>query len=171
MTTTTPTSGTTRPPATSRQTTGTTPTTMPAATAAPTTTKGSARTLAKGTAVGIGLALVANAVVFLVGDLGAPIRVITGWAPDGTDLRIGDVVGATVALTIVGTLALWALERLRADGFRLWTGVAAAFAVLSILPVLRLDIDGGSKVALSVMHLVVGAAAIAGQSVARRARS
>lgn len=86
---------------------------------------------------------------------------VTGWEPDGAYyLGVGDVIGATVALAAIGTMALWAFERFRDDGFREWAIVAALVAVVWILPVLRLDIDAGSKVALSAMHLVVAATAI-----------
>lgn len=126
------------------------------------------RGLVRGTVLAAGLALVANAGVFLLGAAGAPIRVITGWAPDGTDLRYVDVVVATVSLLALGTLVLAVLERVRSDGFRVWSVLAVAFAVLSVFPVLRLDIDAGSKVTLGVMHVVVGLAAVAGQRLARR---
>jgi hypothetical protein len=63
------------------------------------------------------------------------------------------------------------LERFRTNGFRIWVVVAAVLAVGSILPVLRLDLDAGSLVALAAMHLTVGAAAIVGQVVARRGRA
>lgn len=124
-------------------------------------------TLARGTGYAVVAALAVNAVVFLLGAAGAPVRVITGWAPDGTDLRYVDVVLATVSLLLVGTAVLWLLERFRDDGFRLWTVLAVGFTVLSIPPVLRLDIDSGSKLTLTVMHLVVGAAAVLGQRLAR----
>jgi hypothetical protein len=127
-------------------------------------------TLGRGTALAAGLALAANAVVFLAGDRGAPVRIVTGAEPGGADLTFGDVAVASVALLIVGTLALALAERVRRDGsgFRLWAIVAVAFAVLSIVPVLRLDIDAGSKVVLGLMHLVVGAAAVAGHVLVRR---
>jgi hypothetical protein len=123
--------------------------------------------LLRGTGVAIGLALAVNLVVFLAGTAGAPIRVITGWAPDGTDLRYADVVVATVVLLAIGTGVLWLLQRWRDDGFRLWVVLVVAFTLLSIPPVLRLDVDAGSKLTLAVMHLVVGAAALLGQRGAR----
>jgi hypothetical protein len=126
------------------------------------------RVLVRGTVFAAVAALAVNLVVFLLGDAGAPVRVITGWAPDGTDLRYVDVALATVSLLVVGTLVLGLLERLRADGLRVWSAIAVGFAVLSILPVLRLDIDAGSKLTLGVMHLVVGVAAVSGQRLARR---
>jgi hypothetical protein len=148
-------------------------TTTSATTPATTTSTGSAgsataRTLAKGGALAIGLAAVTNAVVYLVGDAGAPIEVVTGAEPDGTHLLLGSVVMASVIAAAIGTFALWAFERVRRNGFREWAVVAALVAVVSIPPVFRLDIDAGSKLSLSIMHLVVGAAAIAGHLVARR---
>jgi hypothetical protein len=128
----------------------------------------STRTLVRGGAIGTGLALAANLVVWLVGHIGAPTRVVTGWAPDGEDLSIANVVVTTVVLVLLGAALLWVLERRRADAFRIWVIVAAVFAVASIPPVLRLDIDGGSKLALAAMHLATGAAAIAGQAIVRR---
>jgi hypothetical protein len=125
-------------------------------------------TLAKGTALGVGLGLTANLVVFLVGQAGAPTRVITGWSPDGADLDAGSVAGTTIALSLVGALALWAFDRFSAQALRRWSILAAAVGVFSILPVLRLDIDAGSKVTLAVMHLVVAVTTIAGHAVARR---
>jgi hypothetical protein len=144
-----------------------TDTTIPATPATAPAAPGTA--LAKGAALGVGLGLAANLVVFLVGQAGAPTRVITGWAPDGTDLDVGSVVLATISLSLLGTAALWAFDRVSANAFRRWSMLAAAVAVLSILPVLRLDIDAGSKLTLAVMHLVVGAATIGGHALARRA--
>jgi hypothetical protein len=125
-------------------------------------------TVVRGTALAAGLALLANLAVFLVGDVGAPVRVVTGNSPDGADLRFVDVAVATVALLAVGAVALAVLERFRDDGLRIWTVLAVAVAVLSIPPVLRLDTDAGSKLVLAVMHLVVGGAAVAGPRLARR---
>jgi hypothetical protein len=142
-------------------TTATTATTRPTA---------AGRRVAAGTAAGVVLVTVANAAVFLVGDIGAPVRVVTGWEPDGVAMRLADVLVASVTWVLIGAAGLWLLERFRADGFRIWTGLAIAIAVLSIIPLFRLDIDAGSKVTLSVMHLVVGAAAIAGHALVRARR-
>ena len=49
-------------------------------------------TLATGAAIGAGLALLATLVVYLIGAAGAPIRVVTGWQPDGADLTLVEVV-------------------------------------------------------------------------------
>jgi hypothetical protein len=71
----------------------------------------------------------------------------------------------------VSTVALPPLQRRRANGFHVWVSVAAVVAVVSAVPLLRLDIDAGSKVALSAMHLSTGLSAIAGHAIARRRSS
>jgi hypothetical protein len=114
--------------------------------------------------------LLVNTAVYLVADVGAPVEVVTGWEPDGAELRLVDVIGAAVTWVVIGGAGLWFLERFRADGFRLWTVLAATIAVVSIIPLFRLDIDAASLVALSVMHLVVGAAAIGGHALVRARR-
>jgi hypothetical protein len=45
----------------------------------------------------------------------------------------------------------------------------AVLAVATIAAPVSLDIDTGSKVALALIHIAVGAAAIVGQALARRA--
>jgi L-lactate permease len=125
--------------------------------------------LVRGTLFGLGLALIANAIVFAVGSVGAPIQVVTGSASAAAaDLRLGEVIATTVVALLLGTLALWLFDRRRGDGLRSWTVVAAVVAVLSALPLLRLDVDAGSKVALVTMHLATGAAAVVGHTLARR---
>ncbi|MGD9704424.1 MAG: DUF6069 family protein [Acidimicrobiia bacterium] len=49
-----------------------------------------------------------------------------------------------------------------------WTLTASLFAAASAVPLTRLDVDRGSKIALASMHLATGAAAIAGHAIARR---
>jgi hypothetical protein len=132
-----------------------------------TVTSTATRTLAKGGALALGLAVVANVVVYLAGDAGSPIEVVTGAEPNGAHLLLGSVVMATVIASAVGTLTLWAFDRFRRNGFREWAVLALLVAVVSIPPVFRLDIDPGSKLSLSMMHLVVGAAAVAGHLAVR----
>lgn len=124
--------------------------------------------LALGTALGLVLAVAGDMVLHLVGNLGAPVRTVTGWAPDGADLRVAEVVTTAVTAVLLGTGALWLMQRRGADRFHLWVRLAVAAAVVSALPLLRLEVDAGSKVTLVAMHQVTGAAAIAGHAVARR---
>lgn len=125
------------------------------------------RTALLGASIGAGLALAGNLAVFAAGNAGAPIRVVTGGSPGGTDLALNEVVATTLVAVYAGAVLLALLGR-RADRFRLWTGLAAALAVASAVPLWRLEVDTGSKAALTTMHLLTGAAAIAGQVAARR---
>jgi Family of unknown function (DUF6069) len=136
--------------------------TVAAAPAAPTApaTRPPTGVLARGAALAVAAGLAVNAVVFAAGAAGAPIRVVTGAAPDGTDLTYGAVALSTVLLSLLGSGALWLFERARPGSARAWAGLAAAVGVLSIPPVLRLDIDAGSKLSLAVMHLAVAATTI-----------
>jgi len=134
----------------------------------PPTTRSAPRTLAIGTAISIGLALAVNLAIFLVGNLGSPLQVATGGEPAVADLELGAVVVATVVWLVIAAVGLAVFERVLANGFRAWAGVAAVLVAATIVPVLALDIDGGSKLALTLMHITVGAAAVVGQAVARR---
>ncbi len=126
------------------------------------------RTLGGGAALTTGLGVVVNAAVLLLADRGTPVRVVTGWRPGGAELRLVDVVGASLAWLLVATAGLWLFDHLGARGFRTWAIAAWAVALLSIVPVLGLDIDTRSKAVLATMHLVVAAAAVGGHLVARR---
>ena len=82
------------------------------------------------------------------------IRVVTGWSSStGKDISFGEVVGTClVSIVLGGLLFSWMLRR-RADGLRRWIVVAAAVAIVSAIPLYRLDIDTGVKeFALSSMH-------------------
>ncbi|MEY2570248.1 MAG: hypothetical protein QOE63_598 [Acidimicrobiaceae bacterium] len=123
--------------------------------------------LARGAALGTAGSVLANAAVFALATRNDPLRVVTGWQPDGTDLALGAVLGTSIAFVLLAAAVLWGLERLRADGFRLWAILAGAVATLSIAPLFGLDVDNRSKLALAAMHLVVGGSAIGGQAIAR----
>ncbi len=125
-------------------------------------------TVARGVALGAVLGLAANTLAFAIGKLLGPVRVVTGSHPEGADLTYVSVALATVAGITAGGALLWAFVRRGADRYKLWTGVAAAVAMLSSIPLWRLDIDAASKVMLTTMHLLAGASAIAGQHLARR---
>lgn len=124
--------------------------------------------VALGTAIGVGLGLTANMLAFGLGALIGPVRVVTGSHPQGTDLTYTSVALATVVGIAAGGALLWTLVRRGADRYNLWTAIAAAVAVLSSIPLWRLDIDTTSKMALTTMHLLAGASAIIGQHATRR---
>jgi hypothetical protein len=125
-------------------------------------------TIATGSAIGAGLALLATLVVYLIGNGGAPIRVVTGWQPDGADLTVVEVVIASITWVMIGAVALWLMERRLTHAFRRWIVLAGATTIVSLVPLLGLDVDAGSKLALCAMHIVTGASTIAGQALARR---
>lgn len=145
-------------------------TTTPSATETSSTTPSSA-TIVKGGAVGIGLALVANIVVFLIGNAGASLQVVANGDKTPSDLPLGAVIAASLVPLIVGAVGLRLFERFRVDGYRIWVALAAVLAVVSVAAPITMDTDSGSKVALTVMHLATGAAAITGHALARRRRS
>jgi len=126
--------------------------------------------VALGTLWGAVAALVVNVTIWLVGHTGEPIRVVTGWAPDGADLTLIEVVATTlVAIGLGGVLLGWMQRHF--DRFRAWSIIVASVAVASALPLWSLDVDTGSKFTLSCMHFATGACAIAAQFTARRAAS
>jgi hypothetical protein len=144
--------------------------TSTAATATPTRLQTRARSATgRGVVLGLAFALAADSIVYAIGNAGAPIRVVTGWSSStGKDISFGEVVGTCLVSIVLGGLLLsWMLRR-RADGLRRWIVVAAAVAIVSAIPLYRLDIDTGSKIALSSMHLLTGAAAIVAQLITRR---
>ena len=139
-------------------------TTATASTTDQTTTPG---TIAKGAGIGAGLAVIANLVVFAIGNAGAPLRVITNGAKP-SDLAVGLVIAASIAPVIVAACGLWVFERFLTNGFRVWAITTMVLALVSIAAPMGLDIDTKSKFALALMHLAVGASTVVGQAVARR---
>ncbi|MFM2077087.1 MAG: hypothetical protein RJA49_977 [Actinomycetota bacterium] len=124
-------------------------------------------TTVRGGVFGVALAWVLTSLVFVVGNMGAPIRVVTGWAPDGADLRVIEYVLTAAIAVALGAALLWAMERRGRDRLRAWTAIVALVAGGSTLPLWGLDVDRGSKWCLTLMHLLTGAAAVAGQRLAR----
>jgi Family of unknown function (DUF6069) len=120
-----------------------------------------------GGAVGTALALPGTGAISGLGRLGAPVRVVTGWAPEGADLSVGEVVGTVVVSVAVGAALLALLERRSARASAMWVALAVTVAVVSALPLLHLEVDAHSKVALVAMQLTTGAAASAGHALVR----
>lgn len=127
-------------------------------------------TALRGGLLGAGLAVAGCLLVYFVGSAGAPVRVVTGSAPEGADLGPGSVVASAALGVALGTLLLGWLERVLARGFRVWVAIAAVTAVVSAIPLWWLAIDTRSKVFLTAMHLVAGLAALAGQWLVRHGR-
>src|SRR4051794_41876724 len=94
------------------------------------------RTL-RGTLVGIAAAFVATAAVYAIGNLGAPIRVVTGWSPDGADLTLAEVSITAVSAVALGGLLLWWMERRWTRSFTAWGGIGGDVAGGFPAPLLR----------------------------------
>jgi Family of unknown function (DUF6069) len=116
-------------------------------------------TLVKGLGVGAVVGCVANTIVWLVGRVGKPIQVIETDGKPPVDLALIRVLAATLFAMIVGTVAWFVIERIRANSFTVW---GVVIAVVTILGPLSLKIDAGSKVALVAMHFLTGASVIVG---------
>jgi hypothetical protein len=127
--------------------------------------------VARGAVLGGAAALVADLAVWAVGRMTSPVQVVTGWAPNGADVSALEIAGTVVLAIAAGAALLAVLGRLRRDPLPLWTAVVAAVAVLSSVPLWGLPVGTGSKAALTLMHLLTGAAAVAGQYVTLRSRS
>ncbi|MFH9042613.1 DUF6069 family protein [Streptomyces sp. NPDC017966] len=110
------------------------------------------------------LVVLAPVLVWLVADplLGHRLRI----ADDEQTLDIGAVPVAVVALlaSLSGWGLLAALERFGVRRARtVWTGVAGAVLLaVSFLPFVGDGMDGGTRVSLALMHLVVAAVLIPG---------
>jgi Family of unknown function (DUF6069) len=125
-------------------------------------------TLVKGLGAGAVVGCVANTIVWLVGRVGKPIQVIETDRKPQVDLALIRVLAATLFATILGTVAWFVIERIRANSFMVWGAVVMVIAVVTIFGPLSLKIDAGSKVALAVMHLLTGASAVVGHWFVRR---
>ncbi len=125
----------------------------------------------KGAAIGAVLAVVINIIVFVIFNAGDPLQVVMQGDTEASDLPIGAVIAASIFPLIIGAIGLVVLERLRPNGLRIWTILVAVLVVLSMAGPIGLDVDSTSKLALAIMHVVVGAAAVVGQTVARGNRS
>jgi hypothetical protein len=113
---------------------------------------------------GAGAALVVNSVVFLAANamLAGSIQTAqSGQAP--ADLPYAALAVASVIPVLAGAAVLWAMVRFTRLGLRAWSILAVVLALLSLLALAAMQVDTGSKVALGLMHLLTGAAAIWGQ--------
>jgi hypothetical protein len=122
--------------------------------------------LLSGAALGVALAWLSTMVVYAVGNAGSPIRVVTGWAPDGANVTVAEVLITSAVSVSGGALLLRTMER-RGAGIRVWTAIALGVAIVSAVPLWRLDVDTGSRMALTAMHALTGASAIIGHRIAR----
>jgi hypothetical protein len=122
----------------------------------------------RGTVIALVASVVANVLVFLIGDAGDATQVVAMGDTTPSDLPLAVVIVASVIPVIVGGVGLWVLQKVTARGFQLWAILVTVLTVASIAGPIALEVDTASKVVLSVMHVVVGGAAVAGQLIARR---
>jgi hypothetical protein len=85
-------------------------------------------------------------------------------------IAIGQVVGATVAASLLGWLLLAQLERRTPHARPLWTTIALAVLAASLALPLAAATTTSAAAALIVMHLSVGTAVIPAMAYTARAR-
>ena len=93
----------------------------------------------------------AGAVLLLDVDL----RVDVGDGPQTVGL--GQVLGMSLAAGLLGWLLLAALERRGRRPVQVWTAIALAVALLSLVGPLTAGVTTGTRVVLVLLHLVVAA--------------
>ncbi|MCK9868970.1 DUF6069 family protein [Nocardiopsis dassonvillei] len=102
-------------------------------------------------------------IVWAVADPLWGIALVAEGAPDRPPMRIGAVPTLVVAVgaSLVGWALLAVLERFVPRGRVVWTVVAVAVTLLSLVPVLGAQ-GTAAQLVLAVQHLLVGAIVIAG---------
>lgn len=101
--------------------------------------------------------------------LGTSIQASTDGAT-ASDVPYVAVLASSVLPLFVGAGVLWLLGRFTTSALRVWTIIAIVLTVLSLTGPLFLPVDTGSKIALILMHIGAGTAAIVGQHWAARRR-
>jgi Family of unknown function (DUF6069) len=124
--------------------------------------------LAEGTATGVAIALVINLAIYLMGNRGAALRVVTQGAVVPSKLGIVNVVGASIVPVSVASIGAWILRRKFANGLAIWTRLVIVLTMFSLLGPLVLEVQTDSKISLLAMHLATTASALTGQRVSRR---
>ncbi|MFY1614788.1 DUF6069 family protein [Micromonospora sp. WMMD736] len=132
---------------------------MSAQASVPRTVDGTARP--RDRAIAVVVAVLAAVAVWSVATLAdAQLTVDQGAGPrEVTVLAV--VLNAAIA-ALLGWGLLAALERFTARATTIWTGIALAVLVLSLVPASLVGASVGTRVALVLMHLVVGAVVIVG---------
>lgn len=106
-------------------------------------------------------ATVVNIAVFLVAKaVGVEILVPQGGAP--TALSVAPVMIFTIIPLVLATVLLLLLRRLGVSRPGVFAGIVVVGTVLSLLAPLTADLTVSNKVALAVMHVVAGGAALIG---------
>ncbi len=107
--------------------------------------------------LGITTAVIANLIVYAlaVGFADIPLRITAGpGSSELVDLTAGPVILMSVLPALLATLLAAGLAKWTSAPGRWFTVIAAGLLVLSMVPVLALDISTGAKLSLELMHLV-----------------
>jgi hypothetical protein len=104
-----------------------------------------------------------NAVVFALARLADIDFTVPEFGSAGTvtEITVGHVIGASLVGLVVAWLAL-AATRFRRPAAKAVTVIGAVLAVASAGAPLSLDADGGTRIILAAMHLMVGVAFVYG---------
>lgn len=116
------------------------------------------RTLGVGLVAGL-VAGVANAIFFFISRalFSLPYLVpMGGPTSPATDLPVFAVIAASTVPALGAALLYWALGRFTSRATTIFTVVAVVFGLLSLGGPVSLPIDLGTRIALSVMHLIAG---------------
>ncbi|MGW1297835.1 DUF6069 family protein [Streptomyces sp. NPDC002533] len=110
------------------------------------------------------VATLAPALVWLVADplLGHRLRITDPSTRETLDIGLLPVVLLALLSSLAGWALLATLERFTRRPYLLWTVAAAVVLLLSFLPLTGSGMTEGTRMTLALMHVVVGAALVAG---------
>ncbi|MEU8685514.1 DUF6069 family protein [Streptomyces sp. NPDC048611] len=108
--------------------------------------------------IGLTAAAVVAAATWAIGNAaGAELTVKQNGV---TEITLAGAIVSTLMAGLAGWGLLALLERFTARGRQIWTYVACAVLLLSLLPTLLADATIGTRLTLTAMHLMVGAVLI-----------
>ena len=118
-------------------------------------------------AAGAVAAAVGNLVIFLIG-LAADASFVVMDRGDLHEVTVGGVIVATVPPLVVGIVLAALLARWWPGVLRLAQVVGGTLALLTVAGPLMADTDGGTRLALALMHVVLGVAVVLSLEALRR---
>ncbi|MEU3251172.1 DUF6069 family protein [Streptomyces sp. NPDC006997] len=111
----------------------------------------------------VALAVLAPVLVWLVADPLLGHRLLIADGERTLDIGAGPVVFVALLASFSGWGLVAALERFAARRARVvWTGLAGVVLAVSFLPFTGDGMDGGTRAALALMHLLVAAVLVLG---------
>ena len=118
-------------------------------------------------AAGAVAATVGNLVIFLIG-VAADASFVVMDRGDLHEVTVGGVIVATVPPLVVGTVLAALLARWWPGVLRLAQVLGGTLALLTAAGPLMADTDGGTRLALALMHVVLGVAVVLSLEALRR---